>query len=708
MAQVFLATSVGYAAPSDRSLFKDKRPDYKAIQEQTEGELQKKKDVLRGKDTKESSYPKSPSHGLQISALKDLSCIYIPDKLGRVVEVYEAPSDGSRITDHKQRLIVHIQDLHTNPEAQYNEASILEILIKDYGLGLVCSEGAEGEVDTSSVASFPDAAVREKTARLFVESGELTAEEYISITKYPDLPIWGIEDKDIYFQNIIEYNKIMKFSQDAQVFISQVKDVLEDLKPKVYSKKLLEIDAKGEEYENGSLDTNEYLDYLLDSAPASGQDVRSKNIAILLESRELEKTINQEKVIEESQKLLGSLQPALASKSNRPERDTLLEKAALFKEQKISPFSFYSYLDELARRYLKDELGGYPVLSNFVEYLKKVNSLDSIAIFQEIEELAYEVKDNVSTNENQKLLTKSLRRVKFLGSFFNLKISNEELDYYLADKDSFKVNWFKSATAILRQGLGGQAGPTGYIDYNPDLIDMRLPDLEHFYEIAKERDIAMIRNTVSEIERRNVKVAALITGGFHTRGLTALLKEKGYSYVVISPYSSTEIDEENYRNLLSGKRKPISEMIEGMNDKLRLPLIFSPQGSEGPRALSQIIAAVEQAKASEEKDRKENVAKAVKIIKKHYFGEYFMSRENWTAALGYLKELVSIDTEAAYQAMCFQERLTPEDKERILNEYRNLIGDEQVEDFLLLVQEFNEKGERLIFMNATHDGRRRG
>ena len=76
----------------------------------------------------------------------------------------------------------------------------------------------------------------------------------------------------------------------------------------------------------------------------------------------------------------------------------------------------------------------------------------------------------------------------------------------------------------------------------------------------------MFNNTVSEVEKRNVKVASLITGGFHTKGLTKLLKEKGYSYVVISPYSKTEIDEENYRYLLSGKRKPIEELLKDLNE----------------------------------------------------------------------------------------------------------------------------------------------
>ena len=54
--------------------------------------------------------------------------------------------------------------------------------------------------------------------------------------------------------------------------------------------------------------------------------------------------------------------------------------------------------------------------------------------------------------------------------------------------------------------------------------------------------LAMIKNATREIERRNAKVAALIAGGFHTKGITRMLREKGYSYIVVSPFSATEID----------------------------------------------------------------------------------------------------------------------------------------------------------------------
>ncbi|MBU4590867.1 MAG: glucosamine-6-phosphate deaminase, partial [Candidatus Omnitrophica bacterium] len=325
---------------------------------------------------------------------------------------------------------------------------------------------------------------------------------------------------------------------------------------------LLGLDQKELDYENEKIETDEYLKYLTGyiqkfNIPTS----KYRNISLLSETIEQEGRIDQIKIMQQSQSLLLNLQAELARKDTRSDLDALIVKARLFKEQKISPFSFYSYLKDLALKHIPEYVSKYQNLNEFVDYLTKVNSLDSTKLFNEMEDLSYEVKQRLAKNNDQKELIKALRNIKFLEGFFNLKVSNEELDYYLANKESHKVNWFKSTITNLTNKTNSTS-QAGYIDYNPDLIDNHLQGLEDFYKTVKARDVAMVRNSVSEIEKRNTKVSALISGGFHTKGITRMLREHGYSYIVISPYSSTDIDEENYHFLLSGKRKPITELLK--------------------------------------------------------------------------------------------------------------------------------------------------
>jgi len=554
--QAFLTVSLAYSESSSGSFLKNKKIDYKTISDKRGKELQEKKETLKGKNSfKPVSTKLNARASINLNSAKDLSGIYIPETIGKVMEAYESPSS--------KRLVAYVQDLHCNPEASFNLASILEILVKDYDLNLVCSEGAEGEVDTSAVSGFPDPAAKEKVAKLFVNSGELTGEEYLSITKYPKLPIWGIEKKDIYLENISEFNKIMEFNSDSVAFINKTTDVLKSLKPKIYTSKILELDNKYIEYEEIELDATSYLDYLIKISPRANN---YKNISLFMESLSIEKQMDQKKIVNQSQDLLNSLMSALKPEDNKLEMEILVSKASLFKDKKISSYSFYSYLSELAMKYLKDKSSGYPDLFEYSDYLNKLNSLNSATLYQEIDELTYETMDLLSDNSGQKTLTKALRDIKILQKLFNLEVSNEEYSYYLEKKDEFKTSFFKAAITDLMNNAG-LLEKADYIDFNPALIDSHLPELEHFYDLSYKRDIEMSKNAIKKIEEMNSKVSAIVTGGFHTQGITKALKENGYSYVVISPYAKTGIDEENYRFLLSGKRKSIEDLIGQMNNE---------------------------------------------------------------------------------------------------------------------------------------------
>jgi len=588
--------------PGSKSLFKNKKINYDAMKARNEYNLNTIKDM------KNSANLKDTSNYLKISYIKDIADIYINDTVGKVIDSYSSPDSKGTI--------IYIQDLHANPEAGINLSKILENLIKDYNLDLICSEGASGVVDTSSVSNFPDKELKEKVAKAFIDSGELTGEEYLSITKYPNFPIWGIEDEEAYFQHIIEFHKIMKFNPDALIFINQVKVALNKLKLEIYSKALLDIDCKEMEYEGSKIDAIKYLDYLLSIA----KDINLanyKNISIFKEALEAEKTIDQSKIIKESQDILSNLRTILKEKDNKYELNTLLVKASLFKDKKISPFLFYSYLDELSRRQIKNNLDNYADMFNYATYLKQINSIDSAKLFNEIEELSYDIKNLISDTDNQKLLTKSIRSIRFLEKFFNLKISNEELDSYLKDKKFFKVSFFKD---FLQANLE-KYDINSFVDYNYDLINKNLIELESFYDIAHKRDLAMFNNTIAEIEKRKSKTIAMIAGGFHTNGITKLLKDNGYSYVVIFPYSRIETDERNYKDLLSGKSKSLSELFIGFNNKLRPLMGFVNQGFRR-RFNNTVLPALNGALSADEVNLEHRFITALDILSREKSGKF--------------------------------------------------------------------------------------
>jgi hypothetical protein len=70
-----------------------------------------------------------------------------------------------------------------------------------------------------------------------------------------------------------------------------------------------------------------------------------------------------------------------------------------------------------------------------------------------------------------------------------------------------------------------------------------------------------MKNMVSKMDESGENLAVLITGGFHTPGVTRMLKGKGYSYVVAAPVITQNSDSSVYFSVLRGEKSRFEEGI---------------------------------------------------------------------------------------------------------------------------------------------------
>jgi len=103
-----------------------------------------------------------------------------------------------------------------------------------------------------------------------------------------------------------------------------------------------------------------------------------------------------------------------------------------------------------------------------------------------------------------------------------------------------------------------------------DLSDMEknLPILEDFYHYASERNNILARNTQEAMDTEAESIGVLVTGGFHTEGITEYFKNKRISFVVIAPQvDELSKDDTRYIDALKGKKTPFEEQLE-QEDKI--------------------------------------------------------------------------------------------------------------------------------------------
>jgi len=267
----------------------------------------------------------------------------------------------------------------------------------------------------------------------------------------------------------------------------------------------------------------------------------------------------------ERTRFLESLTQALP----KAEMETLLKQSLELKQGLITPASFYGHLKMHLR---PEQTAQYPTLSRYIEYLALFEGIDHASLFTEVELLSDRIKDSRFTAKSQKNLARVAKDVGVLEDLLELKLTPDSYDYYRTHKGEFKPDrWAED----LRE-LGSQQKPPLAFALDPGALSAAIPSMSSFYEIARQRDEAMVENALKVIKEFNVPFAVLVAGGFHTPAFERSFQEKKVSYAVVAPKVGkvTPADTEKYHRVLRETYVP-------MSDKYRQKLGIPP-GSVGP------------------------------------------------------------------------------------------------------------------------------
>lgn len=460
--------------------------------------------------------------------------IKIPPEYGRVTEVFDSGGD---------KLVVHIQDAHTNYEAQKNSAFILEDLINKHGLYLILVEGGSRDVSLNQYRERAPLEERKKTADEALKEGTIAGEEYLNIASDYPMKLQGIEDRNLYDQNMTAFLEVDKLKNDALLFTKLLSDVAENLKTKLYSKALKDLDEKRIGFKQERVRLTDYIKYLNDLAKVKKIDLSSyKNYKNLIDSVELEKTIDFNAVEKERADVID----LLSKKITKDDLNELLTKSVDFKSGKLTQVQYHTYLkDKMTSQ--KVDINKYPNLERYIRYIITYEKIDSASLFRELKVAEENIEQSLFTDDDQRRLARIGKDLELLIEFINLKLAPDDFEYYQKNEANFNIPvWvrFLNARAIKYK-------LTQKIPEDTQVIEKITPPLKDFYLIARKRDDVFLNNTKKYMDAEGVKIAALIAGGFHTPAITQLFRINSISYVVVSPKVVKPTDEKLYHKILT-------------------------------------------------------------------------------------------------------------------------------------------------------------
>lgn len=462
------------------------------------------------------------------------SLISIPSEFGTVKETYKGTNG---------KLIVHIQDAHTNYDAQKNEAGIIEHLINNYNLRLVLLEGGTRDDNIDFLRQHATPEKRREVAEKHLQKGAINCAEYLDLATDYNLDLQGVEDGSLYEANVEAFKKINSFKDQSESILKAMKGMVDALKPKIFHAQLKGFDDIQQKYANDKITLVEFYQYM--GATAERMKIALEgypNFNNFIKANKLEGKIDVEKANNERAKLLDNLSNNLS----KEDMSLFLMNSMDYRQGRASAKIYYDQLTELAKKINIDIKKAYPNLHKYMEYASKVEIKDPDELFKEADKLEASIKEALFKNDDQRNLDEIQKDIALLQNFLNISLAPGDLNRFESNRDKFNTTAWLSFLQdnIKKYKLSNPANlPTNVIDNN-------LQDLYSFYQAAKDRDFAILRNLERLMQEKNEELAAMPLGGFHTEQVMRLLRENGYSYIVVSPKVAKLTDMDRYHYML--------------------------------------------------------------------------------------------------------------------------------------------------------------
>ncbi|MDR2616223.1 MAG: hypothetical protein LBC22_00150, partial [Endomicrobium sp.] len=426
-------------------------------------------------------------------------------------------------------LVINIQDLHLHPQVQKNIGNIISSFDKSYGVNSVYLEGLYGQLDTSWLTKIKNSG--EKIIDSIFATGMLTGAEYYSaISNRTDL-IKGLENKEPYLENLKRFGDILNYQSEILNIITSMYDDIKYLKSLYYNSKQKQAEEIYSEYEFLTMSSEKYFHLMDKYANSFGIDIgKYENIKTYITLLKLGREINYDKSTSELKEFILKLRGLLPYGVYK----MLLDATANFNETD----KLYTYLVKFARENNLDLSKDFPNLNKFLNYIELSQKINSLEMVKEEEKLRGEIGIALGGDEGQKDIAFLATFEQYLKDYLTSKITSDDYKYYKNNIKKFKRLWVK------------------YVDNKKiDMLQQYEKIANEFYEVNLNRNNYFINNInglneeINQVENISLpsvdkvvrslkdvkKIYIVVTGGFHTQGVSELLSDKGISYLVVTP-----------------------------------------------------------------------------------------------------------------------------------------------------------------------------
>ena len=517
--------------------------------------------------------------------------IQFPAPVATIEDAYETIDDR---LETKDKLFYLIQDAHTNESGQYNLSKTLSIILdKEKDLKYVFTEAGAGDNSLSSLRNQNSKKEIEGIARSYIKKGYLHGAEYLDLTSEQDFTLWGVEDLGLYSKALEDYRQVAKERDRLDLYLKKITSTAETLKNRLLNPELATFDKERNQYREEKLPLTSYFTVLLRESQLQNIPLSKYTHLQLLQSlRDKEAAIDFAKANNEHQEAVRALSPE-AQEELKSLADTHSRADKVLGQGQKETQAYFLALEEVLNAprsplFIKEGggRGELPELLKYFEYLKLAKTVEAKEVLKEVDSLEKDILSQLIRTEDERLLIKTGDVLFYLNKLFRFTLTPEEFDAYKkltgVTASEAKQSEIASSTSSPRNDalrrfsiehltgflnkkimeLGAYYERTLFLETGYDDI---LKRAESFYEITKDRDEHFLKVALEKLDKERSSKAVLITGGFHTTNLKALLKAKGISYVSITPQVWQETNLKKYESVLLGQNLSLLPAVSRPN-----------------------------------------------------------------------------------------------------------------------------------------------
>lgn len=463
-------------------------------------------------------------------------------------------SKSETFTSGNGRTIINIQDAHSSIGAQESIVGILDTLVKDYDLKLVAIEGSEGYIDTSIFRTFPDKKVRNSTMKSMVKAGQMSAGEFFAITSDKEVALYGVEDRSLYKENLAQFGRLYDADMELKPGLAALRKDLKSLEEKIYPDEIKSLIENAALQRDGKLTFADRWAHSKAIADKSGLKIdKYDNMSRLADVLTLEKSVNFPKANKERDRILDKLGREIPKEDLRP----LVLKSFEYAKGKISNGDYHSFLTDLAVKNGFD-MKEFRALALYTDYITGYEAIDLVGVFGELANFEDDIKEKLYANDDQRSLSEAVRCAELLDALFGMRLSGSGFDRC---EEIINACGASRISATIEK-LSGKYNVPLNGGYDIEKIYSAVSPAVDFYRTAESRNAAILDNTIKRMSEDGRSVAALITGGYHSKGLAELMREKKTSYIVLLPKFDASKGERPYAAILTNKAKAYEGKIK--------------------------------------------------------------------------------------------------------------------------------------------------